>query len=64
MMEAPEAIRQSIQHYQHLLTLHSSTSSREQVLKALAQAEAQLAHTPEAEPANVAAYPGSQQSRG
>jgi len=42
MMEDPENLRQGIEHYQHLLTLHSSASSREQVLQLLDKAKAQL----------------------
>jgi hypothetical protein len=54
-MEDPENIRQTIRHYRYLLTLYSTTSSQEQVLKLLANAQAQLSFAEaEALPARVA----------
>ena len=42
MMEDPEIIRLNIRHYQALLRLYSTPETRQQVVKLLAQAEAQL----------------------
>jgi len=44
MTDDAESLRLNIQHYQHLLTLYSTKTSREQVLKLLAEAQAQLPH--------------------
>lgn len=43
MREDPEIVRLNIRHYQELLKLHGSAETREQVLKLLAEAQAQLA---------------------
>ncbi len=42
-MEDPAIIRLNIRHYQELLKLRSTAETREQVLKLLAEAQAQLA---------------------
>jgi uncharacterized protein (DUF1778 family) len=43
MMEDPEIIRLNIRHYQELLKLLSAPDTRQQVVKLLAEATAQLA---------------------
>jgi len=45
MREDPEIIRLNIRHYQELLKLRSTTETRQQVLKLLAEAHAQLAES-------------------
>jgi hypothetical protein len=42
MMEAPEIIRLNIRHYEELLKLHRTGEKRQQVMKLLAEARAQL----------------------
>jgi hypothetical protein len=42
MMEDPEIIQLNIRHYQELLKLHSTPETRQQVIKLLAEAQAQL----------------------
>jgi hypothetical protein len=42
MMEDPEIIRLNIQHYQNLLKLYCTPETRQQVVKLLAEAKAQL----------------------
>jgi len=42
MMEDPEIIRLNIRHYQELLKLRSKPETRQQVLKLIVEAQAQL----------------------
>jgi hypothetical protein len=42
MTDDPEVIELNIRHYQHLLTLHSTEYTRDQVLRLLAEAQARL----------------------
>ena len=42
MMEDPEGIQLNIQHYQHLLTLQGTKHTRDQLLRLLDEAQAQL----------------------
>jgi hypothetical protein len=42
MMEDPETLRQNIQHYRELLTLHSTQFTHERVIELLAEALARL----------------------
>jgi hypothetical protein len=42
MMDDPEIIRLNIRHYEALLKLHSTTDTRQQVIKLLAEARTQL----------------------
>lgn len=41
-MEDPEIIQLNIRHYQELLKLHGTAETRQQVMKLLAEAQAQL----------------------
>lgn len=42
MMDDPEIIRLNIRHYEALLKLHSTADTRQQVVRLLAEARAQL----------------------